>query len=74
VVAPASVIAVMGSENSLRMTMAEKIDKVEAEYRAYSHGKQECRGCSMFRQPDKCTLVTGKISPHGWCKYWEAKK
>jgi uncharacterized membrane protein len=33
------------------------------------HG-QKCAGCSLFVKPDKCKIVTGKISPNGWCIAW----
>jgi hypothetical protein len=32
-----------------------------------------CVGCSLFRKPSSCTLVTGKISPKGWCIAWSKK-
>ena len=31
---------------------------------------QKCAGCSLFVKPDKCKIVTGKISPNGWCIAW----
>jgi high potential iron-sulfur protein len=36
------------------------------------HG-QQCSGCRLFRPPSGCTVVTGKISPKGWCIAWAAK-
>ncbi len=30
------------------------------------HG-QKCAGCRFFKKPSGCTIVTGKISPNGWC-------
>jgi hypothetical protein len=30
------------------------------------HG-QKCAGCRFFKKPNGCTIVTGKISPNGWC-------
>jgi hypothetical protein len=30
------------------------------------HG-QKCAGCRFFKKPNACTIVTGKISPNGWC-------
>ena len=27
----------------------------------------KCDGCRFFRKPHGCTIVTGKISPNGWC-------
>jgi hypothetical protein len=35
---------------------------------------QKCSGCSLFVKPDKCKVVTGKISPNGWCIAWAPKK
>jgi hypothetical protein len=35
---------------------------------------QICAGCSLFIKPDKCKVVTGKISPKGWCIAWAPKK
>jgi hypothetical protein len=25
--------------------------------------------CSLFQEPNSCTLVDGEISPAGWCKF-----
>jgi High potential iron-sulfur protein len=33
------------------------------------HG-QKCSGCRLFRPPSGCSVVTGKISPNGWCIAW----
>lgn len=54
--------------------VSDKVSKEHAEYRGSPNGQQSCGRCTMFRQPDKCTTVAGKISPAGWCKYYEAKK
>jgi len=52
----------------------KKIDKDEARYQNAPKGTQWCSRCNMFRKPDSCTLVVGKISPGGWCRYWERKE
>ena len=57
--------------------MNKKISKFEAEYRDHPKGMQWCERCSMFREPDDCTLVLkgrSGISAKGWCKFYEAKK
>ena len=36
------------------------------------HG-QKCSGCRLFRPPAACQVVTGKISPNGWCIAWVKK-
>lgn len=51
-----------------------KISKAKARYQDAPKGTKRCRGCSMFRTPDSCTLVNGEISPHGYCIYWEARE
>lgn len=28
---------------------------------------QKCAGCSLFKAPNACSVVQGKISPNGWC-------
>ena len=27
----------------------------------------KCAGCRFFKAPSSCSIVTGKISPNGWC-------
>jgi hypothetical protein len=34
---------------------------------------QKCSGCRLFKAPASCQVVTGKISPAGWCVAWVAK-
>jgi len=34
---------------------------------------QKCAGCRFFKAPNACTIVTGKISPNGWCIAWAKK-
>lgn len=36
------------------------------------HG-QKCSGCRLFKPPSSCAVVTGKISPNGWCTAWVKK-
>jgi hypothetical protein len=31
---------------------------------------QKCSGCRLFKPPSGCSVVTGKISPNGWCIAW----
>jgi hypothetical protein len=30
-------------------------------------GGAKCSGCRFFKAPHGCTIVTGTISPNGWC-------
>jgi hypothetical protein len=34
---------------------------------------QKCSGCQLFKAPSSCQVVTGKISPNGWCVAWVSK-
>ena len=34
---------------------------------------QKCSGCSLFKPPHGCSVVTGTISPNGWCIAWAKK-
>ena len=36
------------------------------------HG-QKCAGCTLFKPPSGCKVVTGTISPNGWCIAFNAK-
>ena len=49
-----------------------KISKTEARYQDHPKATQRCSGFSMWRE-GSCTLVMGKISASGWCRYWEKK-
>lgn len=33
-------------------------------------GGKKCGGCRFFRAPHGCSIVTGTISPDGWCIAW----
>ena len=48
--------------------------KEEADYQNHPRGEKRCELCSMFRAPDKCTLVKGRISPRGYCRWFEWKE
>ena len=30
-------------------------------------GGNKCSGCRFFKKPSSCSIVTGKISPNGYC-------
>jgi High potential iron-sulfur protein len=33
----------------------------------------KCSACQLFKPPHSCSLVTGTISPNGWCVAWAKK-
>ncbi|MGB5184366.1 MAG: high-potential iron-sulfur protein [Xanthobacteraceae bacterium] len=47
--------------------------QASVEYQDSPKGDQECSNCSLFQEPNACTLVDGEISPKGWCKFWVKK-
>jgi high potential iron-sulfur protein len=52
---------------------AAKMSQPSVSYQDSPKGDQKCSNCSLFQEPDGCTLVDGKISPEGWCKFWVKK-
>jgi hypothetical protein len=50
-----------------------KMAQKAVEYQETPKGDQECSNCSLFQEPNACTLVDGEISPKGWCKFWVKK-
>lgn len=60
---------------------AASIDQKTAAYVNHPNGGKQCSGCSLFlpakknpmKEDGACKLVKGKISPHGWCKFYSPK-
>lgn len=50
-----------------------KMKQPAVEYQDTPKGDQQCSNCSLFQEPNECTLVEGNISPAGWCKFWVKK-
>jgi len=50
-----------------------KMKQSSVEYQDTPKGDQQCSNCSLFQEPDACTIVDGSISPAGWCKFWVKK-
>lgn len=50
------------------------ISKRLADYQTEPHQGHCCAACCMFvpGRSAHCTMIEGVISPHGWCKYWQA--
>ena len=56
----------------LRQAQA-KMKQPAVAYQDTPKGDQQCSNCSLFQEPNECTLVEGNISPAGWCKFWVKK-
>jgi High potential iron-sulfur protein len=52
---------------------AAKMSQPSVAYQESPKGDQKCSNCSLFQEPNACTLVDGNISPEGWCKFWVKK-
>ena len=52
---------------------AAKMSQPSVAYQDSPKGDQQCSNCSLFQDPNACTLVDGNISPAGWCKFWVKK-
>jgi hypothetical protein len=49
------------------------VPKAFALYQDRPNGRERCGRCRHFRAPDGCEIVDGRISPQGWCRYFEAR-
>jgi hypothetical protein len=50
----------------------EKFSPSDAAYQDSPKNDQQCSECTKFQPPKGCSVVTGDISPKGWCKLYEA--
>jgi hypothetical protein len=48
-----------------------KITQAEAQYQPMPKGMFSCGVCTFFIRPTACKVVTGAISPNGWCKLFD---
>jgi hypothetical protein len=69
VASAAGAAVLLGLVTEASAKMAQKA----VEYQDTPKGDQECSNCSLFQEPNACTLVDGEISPKGWCKFWVKK-
>ena len=65
----AGAAVLLGLATEVSAKMAQKA----VEYQDTPKGDQQCSNCSLFQEPNSCTLVDGEISPAGWCKFWVKK-
>jgi len=50
-----------------------KVAKAMVQYQDAPNKGHQCSGCSNFVAPGSCKVVSGTISPHGWCSIWTPK-
>lgn len=56
-----------------RSAAQQRLSKTVAKYQDQPNGQQRCGICLQFDPPDRCRLVDGQISQHGWCQFFAAK-
>jgi len=49
---------------------ASKMSQQLAHYQSKPKNGRECEHCKFFVRPHSCTVVSGDISPEGWCMLW----
>jgi hypothetical protein len=50
---------------------AQQVSQAEALYQDRPKNGLNCAACTLFRPPRACVVVTGTISPHGWCRFFD---
>lgn len=48
-----------------------KLSQIAAAYRTTAKGMFSCSVCTFFIRPRSCKVVSGDISPTGWCKLFD---
>jgi hypothetical protein len=48
-----------------------RISQAEAQYQPTPKGMFSCATCTFFIKPQTCKVVSGDISPMGWCKLFD---
>jgi hypothetical protein len=52
---------------------AAKMSQASVQYQSTPKDNQQCSNCSLFQEPDACTIIDGEVSPQGWCRFWAKK-
>jgi hypothetical protein len=67
--------AALGGLSTTRPARAEepstKMSQIAAAYQSTPKGLLSCGACSFFIRPRACKVVSGDISPTGWCKFFD---
>ena len=52
---------------------AAKVGPADVGYQPTPKGAAKCVTCTQWQGPDACKVVSGKISPNGWCSIYVKK-
>ena len=50
-----------------------KAAQASVAYQTKPNGASKCGNCVQFVTPNACKIVSGVISPNGWCELWSPK-
>lgn len=50
---------------------AAKLSQAATQYQSTPRGMFSCAVCTFFVRPRSCKLVSGDISPTGWCRLFD---
>lgn len=51
---------------------AQQLAQASVGYQDQPHDGKRCELCIHYLKPNGCKLVTGPISPQGWCRLFSA--
>lgn len=51
---------------------AQQLAQAQVGYQDQPREGKSCQLCVHFKKPNGCKLVTGSISPQGWCRLFSA--
>jgi hypothetical protein len=68
-----ALLALAGSLTPRVAAAQQKVAQAMVQYQDKPKDGHQCSGCSNFIAPGSCKVVTGAISPHGWCSIWTPK-
>jgi hypothetical protein len=54
-----------------RTSAQQKVSQAVARYQDRPKNGLSCAACALFRPPAACAIVTGVISPNGWCRFFD---
>jgi High potential iron-sulfur protein len=49
---------------------SSKLSPAMVSYQPRPKGKASCDNCVQWQPPKSCKVVSGDISPKGWCTIW----
>ena len=67
-------LAVVGGVVAVSARAQEKIDPKQVQYQETPKDGAKCSTCVNFEAPAACKIVSGKISPEGWCIAYAPKE